>query len=85
MKKFFIVLGSIFLALIVLGAIGIAYGALVAIVQKDLKRLAAYSTLSHLSFITLGIFTFTISGLDGGMYQILNHGIRCLAYPHTVI
>ena len=40
-----------------------------------MKELAAYSTLGHLSFITLGIFTFTISGLDGGSYQILNHGI----------
>jgi NADH-quinone oxidoreductase subunit M len=58
-----------------LGAIGIVYGALLALVQNDLKRLAAYSTLGHLSFITLGIFTFTISGLDGGIYQILNHGI----------
>jgi NADH-quinone oxidoreductase subunit M len=58
-----------------LGAIGIVYGALIAITRKDMKRLAAYSTLGHLSFITLGIFTFTISGLDGGIYQILNHGI----------
>jgi len=61
--------------LIALGAIGIVYGALMALVQHDLKRLAAYSTLGHLSFITLGIFTFTLSGLDGGIYQILNHGI----------
>jgi NADH-quinone oxidoreductase subunit M len=61
--------------MIALGAIGIVYGALVALVQNDLKRLAAYSTLGHLSFITLGIFTFTIAGLDGGIYQILNHGI----------
>jgi NADH-quinone oxidoreductase subunit M len=44
-------------------------------VQKDMKRMAAFSTLSHLSFITLGIFTFTIAGMDGGIYQILNHGI----------
>ena len=58
-----------------LGAIGIVYGALLALVQSDLKKLAAYSTLGHLSFITLGIFTFTIAGLDGGIYQILNHGI----------
>jgi NADH-quinone oxidoreductase subunit M len=43
--------------------------------RKDMKELAAYSTLSHLSFIVLGVFTFTISGLDGGIYQILNHGI----------
>lgn len=61
--------------MIALGAIGIVYGALLALVQSDLKKLAAYSTLGHLSFITLGIFTFTIAGLDGGIYQILNHGI----------
>ncbi len=60
---------------IALGAIGIVYGACIALVQNDLKRLAAYSTLGHLSFCTLGIFTFTVNGLDGGMYQILNHGI----------
>ncbi|WP_047487826.1 NuoM family protein [Terriglobus sp. TAA 43] len=61
--------------MIALGAIGIVYGACVALIQDDLKRLAAFSTLGHLSFITLGIFTFTVNGLDGGMYQILNHGI----------
>jgi NADH-quinone oxidoreductase subunit M len=61
--------------MVVLGAIGIVYGALIAITRKDLKEIAAYSTLSHLAFITLGVFTFTISGLDGGIYQILNHGI----------
>jgi NADH-quinone oxidoreductase subunit M len=60
---------------IALGAIGIVYGACAALVQDDLKRMAAYSTLGHLSFCTLGIFTFTVNGLDGGMYQILNHGI----------
>lgn len=61
--------------MVALGAIGIVYGALIAITRKDMKELAAYSTLSHLAFITLGIFTFTISGIDGGIYQILNHGI----------
>jgi NADH-quinone oxidoreductase subunit M len=61
--------------MIALGAIGIVYGSLIAITRKDLKELAAYSTLGHLSFITLGIFTFTIAGLDGGIYQILNHGV----------
>jgi len=61
--------------MVALGAIGIVYGALIAITRKDMKELAAYSTLSHLSFIVLGIFTFTIAGLDGGIYQILNHGI----------
>jgi NADH-quinone oxidoreductase subunit M len=58
-----------------LGAVGIVYGSLIAMTRKDMKELAAYSTLGHLSFITLGIFTFTIAGLDGGIYQILNHGI----------
>ncbi len=61
--------------LIALGAIGIVYGACMALVQDDLKRLASYSTLGHLSFCVLGIFTLTVNGLDGGMYQILNHGI----------
>lgn len=61
--------------LIALGAIGIAYGALLALVQTDLKKLAAYSTLSHVSFIVLGIFTFTVLGLNGGIYQILNEAL----------
>lgn len=61
--------------LIALGAVGIVYGACMALVQNDLKRLASYSTLGHLSFCVLGVFTFTVNGLDGGMYQILNHGI----------
>jgi NADH-quinone oxidoreductase subunit M len=61
--------------LIALGAIGIAYGALLALVQKDLKKLAAYSTLSHVSFIVLGIFTFTVLGVDGGVFQVLNESL----------
>ena len=61
--------------LIALGAIGIVYGALLALVQSDLKKLAAFATLSANSFIVLGIFTFTISGLDGGTYQILNESL----------
>ena len=61
--------------MIALGAIGIVYGSLLAVTRNDLKELAAYSTLGHLSFITLGIFSFTVAGLDGGIYQILNHGI----------
>jgi NADH-quinone oxidoreductase subunit M len=61
--------------MIALGAIGIVYGALLALVQNNLKGLAAYGTLGHLGFITLGIFTFTIAGLDGGIYQILNESL----------
>jgi NADH-quinone oxidoreductase subunit M len=65
---------------IALAAIGIVYGALLALVQNDLKRLAAYSTLGHLSFIMLGIFTFTIAGLNGGIYQILNESLAGAAF-----
>ena len=61
--------------LIALGAIGIVYGALLALVQTDLKKLAAFSTLSHVSFIALGIFSFTVLGIDGGTFQILNESL----------
>ncbi len=61
--------------LIALGALGIVYGALNALIQDDLKKFAAFSTLSHVSFIALGIFTFTVSGIDGGTYQILNESL----------
>jgi NADH-quinone oxidoreductase subunit M len=66
--------------MIALGAIGIVYGALLALVQNDLKKLAAFGTLGHLSFIVLGIFTFTIAGLDGGIYQILNESLAGAAF-----
>jgi NADH-quinone oxidoreductase subunit M len=66
--------------MIALGAIGIVYGSLIALVQNDLKRLAAFATLGSLSFITLGIFTFTIAGLDGGIYQILNESLAGAAF-----
>jgi NADH-quinone oxidoreductase subunit M len=61
--------------MIALGAIGIVYGALIALVQKDLKQLAAYGTLGHVSVVILGIFTFTIAGMDGGIYATINEGI----------
>lgn len=61
--------------LIALGALGIVYGSLMALVQNDLKKLAAFSTLGHVSFIVLGIFAFTIAGLDGGVYQLLNESL----------
>ena len=59
----------------VLAIIGIIYGALVALVQPNLKKLIAYSSVSHLGFVVLGIFTFTQVGTDGAVYQMLNHGI----------
>lgn len=59
----------------ILAIIGIIYGALVALVQPNMKKLVAYSSVSHLGFCVLGIFTFTPAGVDGSVYQMLNHGI----------
>jgi NADH-quinone oxidoreductase subunit M len=59
----------------ILAVIGIIYGALVALVQPNLKKLIAYSSVSHLGFVVLGIFTLTQVGTDGAVYQMLNHGI----------
>jgi NADH-quinone oxidoreductase subunit M len=59
----------------VLAVIGIVYGALVSLVQPDLKKLVAYSSVSHLGFVMLGIAAFTTTGLVGSVYQMLNHGI----------
>jgi NADH-quinone oxidoreductase subunit M len=58
-----------------LAVVGIIYGALVAMVQPDLKRLVAYSSVSHLGFVVLGIFALNPQGLDGAIYQMLNHGV----------
>jgi len=66
--------------LIALGAIGIVYGSLIALIKTDLKKLAAFSTLAHASFVILGIFTFTIIGLDGGIFQILNESLIGAAF-----
>ncbi|MGH7813804.1 MAG: complex I subunit 4 family protein [Candidatus Binataceae bacterium] len=60
---------------IALAIVGIIYGALVAMMQPDLKRLVAYSSVSHLGFVMLGIFAFNPQGVDGAIYQMLNHGI----------
>ncbi len=61
--------------MITLAVIGIIYGALVAMVQPDMKRLVAYSSVSHMGFVVLGIFTFTAQGMQGALYQMLNHGV----------
>jgi NADH-quinone oxidoreductase subunit M len=58
-----------------LAVIGIIYGALVAMVQTDMKRLVAYSSVSHLGFVVLGIFSMTASGIQGGIIQMVNHGL----------
>ncbi len=61
--------------IVVLAIIGIIYGALVSMVQPNMKKLVAYSSVSHLGFVVLGIFSFTQLGMDGAVYQMLNHGI----------
>jgi NADH-quinone oxidoreductase subunit M len=58
-----------------LGVIGIIYGAVVATMQKDLKRLVAYSSIAHLGFIILGTFAITSQALTGGVVQMVNHGL----------
>jgi NADH-quinone oxidoreductase subunit M len=61
--------------IIALAIIGIIYGALVAMIQPNIKRLVAYTSVSHLGFVVLGIFSFTQIGMDGAVYQMLNHGV----------
>src|SRR5262250_1602884 len=60
---------------IVLAVIGIIYGAVVAMMQADIKKLVAYSSVSHLGFVMLGLFAMNIQGVQGGIYQMLNHGL----------
>jgi len=61
--------------MIALAVIGIIYGALVAMVQPDVKRLVAYSSVSHMGFVVLGLFSFTEEGMQGALYQMLSHGV----------
>ena len=58
-----------------LAVVGIIYGALMALVQTDIKKLVAYSSVSHLGFVVLGIFAFNSQGLDGAVLQMVNHGL----------
>jgi NADH-quinone oxidoreductase subunit M len=62
-------------ALAVLAVIGIVYGALVAMVQPDMKKLVAYSSVSHLGFVVLGICAMNVQGVQGAVYQMLAHGV----------
>jgi NADH-quinone oxidoreductase subunit M len=61
--------------LAILAVIGIVYGALVSMVQPDLKKLVAYSSVSHLGFVVLGISAMNLQGVQGAVYQMLNHGV----------
>lgn len=73
--------GSINIAplVVALALVGIVYGALVAMVQPDLKKLIAYSSISHLGFAVLGIFSFNVMGMAGANYQMLAHGVSTSA------
>jgi NADH-quinone oxidoreductase subunit M len=61
--------------LALLAVVGIVYGALVAMVQPDMKKLVAYSSVSHLGFVVLGIAALNTQGVQGAVYQMLNHGV----------
>ena len=61
--------------ILVLSIVAIIYGAYMALAQTDLKKLIAYSSVSHMGFVTLGIFVFTVQGIEGAMLQMINHGI----------
>lgn len=61
--------------MLTLSVIGIIYGAVICLGQTDLKRLIAYSSVSHMGFVTLGIFALNTQGLEGGILQMLNHGV----------
>ncbi|MDH3444607.1 MAG: NADH-quinone oxidoreductase subunit M [Deltaproteobacteria bacterium] len=60
---------------VALSVFGIIYGAAVAMMQSDIKKLVAYSSVSHLGFVMLGLFAFNMQGMQGGIYQMLNHGL----------
>jgi NADH-quinone oxidoreductase subunit M len=62
-------------AMLVLSAVAIVYGAYVTLAQTDVKRLIAYSSISHMGFVTLGIFTLDARGVEGAILQMINHGI----------
>jgi NADH-quinone oxidoreductase subunit M len=61
--------------MVFLAIVGIVYGAMVTLVQKDMKKLIAYSSVSHLGFVMLGIFALNMAGVQGGVLQMINHGI----------
>ena len=61
--------------LAILAVVGIVYGALVSMVQPDLKKLVAYSSVSHLGFVVLGITAINVQGIEGAIYQMVNHGV----------
>ena len=66
---------SFAMVVFVLSCIAIVYTSLVALVQEDIKKLIAYSSIAHMGFVTMGIFTATAQGIQGGIFQMISHGI----------
>ena len=66
---------AMMLPMLVLSVIAIVYGAIICLAQTDLKRLVAYSSVSHMGFVTLGLFALNQRGLEGGILQMINHGL----------
>ncbi|GDX36512.1 NADH-quinone oxidoreductase subunit M [Alphaproteobacteria bacterium] len=62
-------------AILVLSVIAIIYGSFVALMQEDMKKMIAYSSVAHMGFVTMGIFSFTQQGIDGAVFQMISHGI----------
>jgi len=65
--------------IIAMSLIGIVYAALVAMVQEDAKKLVAYSSVSHLGFVILGLFAFNVAGISGGIFTMISHGLTSAA------
>jgi NADH-quinone oxidoreductase subunit M len=68
----------------VISLIAIIYTSLVALMQDDMKKLIAYSSIAHMGFVTLGLFTFTQQGVEGGIFQMISHGIVSAALFFSV-
>ena len=69
----------------VISLIAIIYTSLVALMQDDMKKLIAYSSVAHMGFVTLGLFTFTQQGVEGGIFQMISHGIVSVSYTHLTL
>ena len=75
LPMFPLAVNMLFIPLLILSVTAIIYGAYVTLMQNDIKRLIAYSSVSHMGFVTLGIFTLNQTGIEGGILQMINHGI----------
>ena len=68
----------------VLSIIAIIYTSLIALMQDDMKKLIAYSSVAHMGYVTLGIFTLTKQGIEGSIYQMISHGLYLQLYSYVL-